>query len=190
MASNSQFLVLSSWHTNSSRFVSPSQSLADRFGKIIDVSVPLVKKMFSTSDFPSVFLHTPSRIQLACMEAENSCWLSYTISWIGLVTFCPVSSFLYIQLISFYKYNEQILLIRDPQTILPHHLPLYFFRNFNLLCFSYQLHHSGSYNEEIHEMTEARAFGMGQYSHNNQPVSQDTNLLQIICLILPHFISK
>jgi hypothetical protein len=28
----------------------------------------------------------------------------------------------------------------------------------------------GSYNQEIHEMTEARAFGMGQYSHNNQPV--------------------
>ena len=30
---------------------------------------------------------------------------------------------------------------------------------------------SGSYRDEIHEMTEARAFGMGQYSHNNQPVS-------------------
>ena len=28
----------------------------------------------------------------------------------------------------------------------------------------------GSYGQEIHEMTEARAFGMGQYSHNNQPV--------------------
>ncbi len=27
----------------------------------------------------------------------------------------------------------------------------------------------GSYNQEIHEMTEARALGMGQYSHNNQP---------------------
>jgi hypothetical protein len=29
---------------------------------------------------------------------------------------------------------------------------------------------SGSYNQEIHEMTEAQAFGMGQYGHNNQPV--------------------
>jgi hypothetical protein len=29
----------------------------------------------------------------------------------------------------------------------------------------------GSYGQEIHEMTEARAFGMGQYAHNNQPVS-------------------
>lgn len=28
----------------------------------------------------------------------------------------------------------------------------------------------GSYNQEIHEMTEMRAFAMGQYGHNNQPV--------------------
>jgi predicted alpha-1,2-mannosidase len=28
----------------------------------------------------------------------------------------------------------------------------------------------GSYGQEIHEMTEARAFSMGQYAHNNQPV--------------------
>jgi len=28
----------------------------------------------------------------------------------------------------------------------------------------------GSYGNEIHEMTEARAFAMGQYMHNNQPV--------------------
>jgi len=27
----------------------------------------------------------------------------------------------------------------------------------------------GSYNQEIHEMVEARALAMGQYSHNNQP---------------------
>eukprot|EP01035_Chromulina_nebulosa_P020976 gene20976-27183_t len=27
----------------------------------------------------------------------------------------------------------------------------------------------GSYHQEIHEMTEARAFAMGQYAHNNQP---------------------
>ena len=27
----------------------------------------------------------------------------------------------------------------------------------------------GSYGQEIHEMVEARALGMGQYSHNNQP---------------------
>jgi hypothetical protein len=30
--------------------------------------------------------------------------------------------------------------------------------------------YAGSYNQEIHEMTEAQAFGMGQYGHNNQPV--------------------
>jgi len=29
---------------------------------------------------------------------------------------------------------------------------------------------AGSYGQEIHEMTEARAFAMGQYMHNNQPV--------------------
>lgn len=28
----------------------------------------------------------------------------------------------------------------------------------------------GSYGQEIHEMTEMRAFAMGQYGHNNQPV--------------------
>jgi putative alpha-1,2-mannosidase len=27
----------------------------------------------------------------------------------------------------------------------------------------------GSYNQEIHEMTEMRALAMGQYGHNNQP---------------------
>lgn len=30
--------------------------------------------------------------------------------------------------------------------------------------------HPGSYGQEIHEMTEMRAFAMGQYGHNNQPV--------------------
>jgi putative alpha-1,2-mannosidase len=29
---------------------------------------------------------------------------------------------------------------------------------------------AGSYGQEIHEMTEMRAFAMGQYGHNNQPV--------------------
>ena len=38
---------------------------------------------------------------------------------------------------------------------------------------------SGSYNQEIHEMTEARAFGMGQYGHNNQPVQYSTSMVEI-----------
>ena len=38
----------------------------------------------------------------------------------------------------------------------------------------------GSYNVEIHEMSEARAFGMGQYSHNNQPVGYNELLTVII----------
>ena len=35
----------------------------------------------------------------------------------------------------------------------------------------------GSYNQVIHEMLEARALAMGQYSHNNQPVHHILYLL-------------
>lgn len=38
----------------------------------------------------------------------------------------------------------------------------------------------GSYGQEIHEMTEARALAMGQYSHNNQPCH---HLLYLFALV-------
>ena len=42
------------------------------------------------------------------------------------------------------------------------------YRNIDIL---YHLYYAllGSYGQEIHEMTEMRAFAMGQYGHNNQP---------------------
>lgn len=40
--------------------------------------------------------------------------------------------------------------------------------------------HAGSYGQEIHEMTEARAFSMGQYMHNNQPVHHILYILAAI----------
>lgn len=38
----------------------------------------------------------------------------------------------------------------------------------------------GSYGQEIHEMTEMRAFAMGQYGHNNQPVHHILYLFNLV----------